>query len=278
MLLGAMDVQIGTFLRWASYVAIPVIPTMVELVGWPRWVDPPFWPSFHIIYWWALLVLAVMGWETYERGQKAVQWLAYWTDRGRLVGGNIEEIGEFMLSRPGDGGPTPSVQQIGAEILGQIVTVVSDLTHPPAGVHIMACMLVPVVEKTGEREHVTALQASIYNQNAGRNRSRIPINVPGPACEAYHYGRPAVIPDTSQEPYTKQFEGKPYRSVMGFPVNIGSRGGRKIAVVTVDATAPNTFTEEILREKGIEAAIFPYLKMIGLLRIAEQKGGVRGKR
>lgn len=57
-----------------------------------------------------------------------------------------------------------------------------------------------------------------------------------------------------------------------FAVNVGQARGKGLAVVAIDATEANFFTEQRLREKGVEAAIFPYLKLIGMAILAERKG------
>jgi hypothetical protein len=50
LLISLSRVQVATVVRWVFLAAIPVVPTMVELVNWPMWVDPPILPSFHVIY------------------------------------------------------------------------------------------------------------------------------------------------------------------------------------------------------------------------------------
>jgi GAF domain-containing protein len=272
-----VDMRLGTGVKLLAYAAVPIVPTLTELLKWDMWQRAlPFLPTFHIIYWWAALTLGVVAYEAWEKTKTNVQWLGYWNERARILAGNIEEIGEILLHRRQDGRP-PSPDLVIAGVLQQISDVVRDLTKPPPGVHIMACMLYPVCEDSGPTAKPVALQAAIYNQNAGRNKSCIPLDLPGPACEAYNSGRTVVVADTSAEPYREQFAGKPYKSVVAFPVNVGNKTGRRIAVVTVDATAANTFTEELVEERGIEAAIFPYLKLIGVTRIAEQRGGIRGR-
>jgi hypothetical protein len=278
LLRGTIDVRLGTVVRVLVYAAIPVIPAMVELAGWDKWQKAFFLPyRFHLIYWWAILVVVILFFENWEKGKRAVQWQAYWTERGRIIAGVLDEVGQYLTHQPADG-RRPSIDRIGAGVLQQIVTVVRDLTRPDEGVHIMACILIPEEKVIDGGKQPVGLQASVYNEAAGRHKSWISLSKPGPAQEAYETGRPAVVADTSAEPYREQFEGKPYRSVMAFPVNVGQKSGRKIAIVTVDATQANTFTPETLEQHGIEAAIFPYLKMIGLLRVAEQRGGRRGRK
>jgi hypothetical protein len=246
---------------------------MVELVNWPMWVDPPILPSFHVIYWWAVLVLVVGAVGVYKKGEQRTEWQEYWQERGRTLGGNMEEIGQYMLGGRGGGAKASSVDRIAAGVLQQIADVVKDLTAPPAGTHIASCMLVPELDAGGEP---LALQAVAYNQNSGRHFSRIAIDAPGPATEAFRSGTPKVLSDTSVPPYDVQFAGRDYRSVMAYPVNIGHGAGRRLAIVTIDATVVGHFHDADRTEKGIDAAIFPLLKLVGLLRIAELKGGRRG--
>jgi hypothetical protein len=249
---------------------------MVELAGWPKWVDPPYWPSFHVIYWWAFLVLGVGGYETYRKGERREAWAEYWQERGRTLGGNVEEICLVLLGGRVGGGRPSSPDRIAAGILQQIVHVVCHLTKPGQGVHVMACLLVPVTSKSGASTVVVALQAIAYNENAGRNFSVIDIDDPGPATEAFRSGVPKIVPDTGVEAYHDQFAGRPYRSVMAYPVRVGGASGHRLAVVTIDATEAGHFREEDRITKGIDAAIFPLLKLIALARVAELRGGRRG--
>jgi hypothetical protein len=276
LLISLSDVRARTIVRWLLLAAIPIIPAMVELAGWPTWVDPPGLPSFHIIYWWSVLVLAFGAYEAYSNGRRRENWQSYWQDRGRILGGNMDEIGLAIIGARSGGGKPSSPDRIAAGILQQIADVATDLTRPEKGAHIMACMLVPVYEGTGAAKKLVALHATTYNQNAGRNKSRISVNDPSPACQAFITGHPQVVADTSAAPFGEHFKGRPYRSVMAYPVQIGGTAGHKLAVVTIDATVAGHFTEEGRIRDGIDAAIFPYLKLIGLVRIAEQKRGNRG--
>lgn len=275
---GVADFRFGTFLKLLGLLAVPIVPTMIELGGWSAWPTiPGTTRTFPLLYTWAGIVSVSIMYQLYARTQRTVQWQAYWTERARTLGGNMEQAGKLFLLPKGDD-RRPSSEQVTADLLRQIVDVVRSLTDPPPGVHIMSCMLVPVCDETGPGARPDALQATTYNENAGRNHSRIPLSAPGPACEAYHKSRTSVVADTTKDPYREQFKGRPYKSVVAFPVNIGHGDGRRLAVVTIDATEAGIFTDEIVEKKGIEAAIFPYLKLIGLTRIAEQKGGARGNK
>jgi hypothetical protein len=143
------------------------------------------------------------------------------------------------------------------------------MMQPDENVTVMACVLLPTPANPAE---TWSLNASIYNEAAGRHKSEIPKETPSPAWDAFESGKMSVVPDTGVEPYAAQFSNRDYKSVVAFSVNIGQRRGRRLAVVTVDANDPNFFTEQRLREKGIEAAIFPYLKLIGLALLADTKG------
>lgn len=273
LLKGAVAIRVATLVKIAAKVAIPVVPVLIQLTSWNGIHRVPGSSAeFDVIYVWAALTVFVMAYEVYDKGRKSVEWLTYWSIRGRLLSGNLEEIGCYLVNRNQDG-RRPSLERIAAGVLEEIAVIVTDLTQPPDGVHIMSCMLVPIAE-SGE---VNALQATVYNENASRSFSLIPLTAPGPVSEAYRQGRPAVVADTSVEPYKEQFEDRPYRSVMAFPVSIGRALGAKIAVVTIDATEANFFTRDVLEEKGIRDAIHPYLTLIGLLRVAEMRGGNRAR-
>ncbi len=251
---------------------------MVELGGWEKWLDLPGFPyRFHVIYWWAVLVLGVILSETISRGRQAVRWQEFWIDRGRSIGGITEDIGELLIHRKQDG-RVNSVDVTIADILRQVVRVAGDLTSPAPGIRLMACVLLPRFEGASRNGKPVSLKASIYNEAAGRHKSEIPIDTPSPACSAYLTSAMAVVPDTSVTPYRDEFVGRPYRSVVAFPVNIGHHRGSGLAVLTIDATEANFFTEAKLQEKGVEAAIFPYIKLIGLSLLAETKGKLAWER
>lgn len=274
MLAGAGQIRVATVLRWIALAAIPIVPTMVELAGWPRWVHPPVLPSFHVIYWWAVLVLCVGIWELRSKVRGKLAWQVYWHERARVLAGNIEEIGEYLLGGRVGGGKPASADRIIAGILQQVVDVVEDLTQPGSDTHITACLLVPRFDGRGSSAAFLGLQAITYNKNLSRNKSFISVGSPSPALDAYENSAARVVADTSEKKYLAAFEGRPYRSVMAFPANIG---GRVLAVVTVDATTAGHFNDDVRVQKGIDAAIFPFLKLIGLARIAEEKGARRAR-
>lgn len=274
LLAGAGQIRVATLIRWVALAAIPIVPTMVELADWPRWVDPPLVPSFHVIYWWALLVLVVGVWELRAKVRGKLAWQVYWHERARVLAGNIEEIGEYLLGGRMGGGKPASADRIAAGILQQIVDVVEDLTQPGEEIHITGCLLVPIFDGRGAGAPFLGLQALTYNKNLSRNKSFIEAGTPSPALRAYESSAARVLADTSEQEYRQAFLGRPYRSVMAFPVNIG---GRVLAVVTVDATIAGHFTDDVRVQKGIDAAIFPFLKLIGLVRIAEERGARRAK-
>lgn len=270
-LTAAARVRVSTVVRWVVYVAIPVVPTMVELAGWNIWQRLPYVGSFHVIYWWAALVAAVILYESFTRGRQAVRWQEVWVTRGRRIAGTTDDIGQLLIHRREDG-RAPSVDAIIADILRQIVEVVSDIIGPSPSVEIMSCVLLPRYEGTGKSRTVAELEASIYNEAAGRHKSRLKPDDPGPAWEAFESGTFSVVPDTSAPKYAEQFASRRYKSVAAFCVNIGQRRGKRLAVVTIDATETNFFTEDLIRSRGIEAAIFPYLKLIGMALLAKERG------
>jgi hypothetical protein len=270
-LTGASRVRVGTVLRWAAYVAIPVVPTMVELAGWNVWQKLPTLPTFHLIYWWAGLVCAVMLYESISRGRQAVRWQEFWVDCGRNLGGITEDIGELLIHRRQDGRP-PSLETILADLLRQIVRLTADLLQPPGHVKLMACVLLPEYETPASARRVRTLKAAVYNEAAGRLKSEFPSGTPNPGWNALTSAAPSVVPDTGPAPHPGDGTGQEFRSVVAFAVNIGGVRGKGLAVVCIEATEPNFFTEERLRQQGFEAAVFPYIKLVGIAILAESKG------
>ncbi len=268
-LTGASHVRVRTVLRWSAYVAVPVIPTMVELGGWKTWQKLPLLPSFHVIYWWAGLVCAVMLYESISRGRQAVRWQEFWVDRGRNLGGITEDIGELLIHRKQDG-RVPSLDAIIADLLRQIVRLTADLMQPPPHVKLMACVLLPEYETPVSARRVKSLRPAVYNEAAGRDKAEIPSGTPSPAWNALHSGATSVVPDCAAGAHGQP--GGEFRSIAAFGVNVGHQRGKGLAVVVIDATEANFFTEARLRERGVEAAIFPYLKLVGIALLADSKG------
>jgi hypothetical protein len=228
-------------------------------------------PTFHVIYWWAGLVCLVMLYESISRGRQAVRWQEFWIDRGRNLGGITEDIGALLIHRKQDGRP-PSLDAIIADLLRQIVRLTSDLLQPPSHIELMACVLLPEYDSPVSARRVRSLKAAVYNEAAGRPKLEIPRGTASPAWDALEKASPSVTPDTGPSPYAADSAGREFRSVAAFAVNIGGQRGRGIAVICIDATEPNFFTEERLRERGFEAAIFPYIKLVGIALLAETKG------
>lgn len=270
-LTGASHVRVRTVVRWGAYVAVPVVPTMVELAGWKMWQKLPLLPSFHIIYWWAALVCAVMLYESISRGRQAVRWQEFWIDRGRNLAGIMEDIGELLIHRKQDG-RAPSLDALVADLLRQIVRLTSDLMQPAPHVKLMACVLLPEYESPVSARRVKSLRATLYNEAAGRHKPEIPSGAPSPAWDAFVSASPSVVADRSAALFAGDASAREFRSAAAFAVNIGHDRGKGLAVVVLDATEANFFTEERLRERGVEAAIFPYLKLVGIALLADSKG------
>lgn len=263
--------RVRTVLRWAAYVAVPVVPTMVELAGWKMWQKLPLLPSFHLIYWWAGLVCAVMLYESISRGRQAVRWQEFWIDRGRSLGGIAEDVGELLIHRKQDG-RAPSLEAILADLLRQIVRSATDLLQPPPHVKLMACVLLPEYEAPVGARRVRSLRTAVFNEAAGRPRLELRRGTPSPAWEAFDSAAPSVEPDVRSAPHAGDAAGQEFRSVAAFAVNVGAHRGKGLAVVCIDATEPGFFTEEGLRQRGFHAAIFPYLMLMGIALLAEGKG------
>jgi hypothetical protein len=273
-----VSIRLRTLFRWLTYAAVPIVPTLVELANWPRWVALPFGYHVHVIYAWTVLVLAVGAVELAEKGRRRTEWLLYWQDRARTLAGSVDEIAQLVAGGQVGGGRPASPDRIAAGLLRQITDVVHDLTHPPPGVEIMACMLQPVEHTGAAGTMEPALQPVTYSENAGRHRARVPLDTPSPAAEAFKNGRPRVLADTEEDDYRSEVDEARRRSVMAFPVQIGGDPAGRLGVVTIDASAANVFNERLRVHKGVGRAILPYLKLLGLIRIAELKGGRRGKR
>lgn len=237
--------------------------------GWAgSWIDIPGPLMVNLLGLWAVLIVGRWGATQVKRGKHMAEWNVYWSKRADLLAGNISEARQLLFIGRRKGGREISSKQIVAGLLQQIVDVAQQLTGAPDSIIIQACMLRPV-SRDGM---VVGLRAETYNKLTSSHRhSLIPLDCAGAATEAYRTNRIAVVHDTLVEPYRQQFEGRPYRCVAAFPVEIGDGTGKLRVVVTIDASAPYILTDAVVERLGIKDAVSPFLSLIGLVEMGAKR-------
>jgi hypothetical protein len=178
-----------------------------------------------------------------------------------------------LLNSPDGTADALTVDRIEAALLQGVVDIARSLTGAGQDVTIQGALLVKYVAREGKGgKQVPYLRVSNRNRLAGqRGWSKFRLDSPGPAQEAYRDGHAVAVPDTQAPQYAGVFRGKMYRSVLALPVRLECSDGRRLAVVSLDADAAGVFSEKVI-EKGIELAVGPYLKLLGLARLHETKG------
>ena len=236
--------------------------------GWRgSWIDVPGPYMTNLLAVWAALTIGRWGATQVRRGKHTAEWNLYWSRRADVLAGNISEARQLLFSGKRKGGREISSQRIVAGLLQQIVDVTHQLTRAPESVIIQSCLLLPL-KKGGK---VVALRAQTYNKLTSSHRhAAIPLSCPGAATEAYRENRIAVVNDTREEPYKTQFEGRPYKCIAAFPVDLGDGSGRDRAVVTIDASEPYILSDSIVERLGIKDAVSPFLSLIGLVLTGER--------
>lgn len=198
-----------------------------------------------------------------------------WQAQGRLaeleraddLAGVIDRLCAGLVA-DGQGAVTPD--RIHAALLQGIVDVVRALSGTDAEVRLHASLMVPTLRREGRRQ-VRCLQITGTNRLVeGRGWAAFRVDAKGPAQDTFKDGRARTVPDTAAESVRNLFGSGAYRSIVTLPVTLRCTRGKRLAVVSVDASIPGVFTDELVR-RGLEQAVGPYVKLIALsLTLAEQ--------
>lgn len=261
-------------LRVAWFAALGAVPVLIELDRMrDRWTLPGTARYVDLIWVWAAAFAVTVLIERAKEGVEVFRWNDFWSERATVLTGSIGQLCEMVRYRRNSGRRKPEPSRIASSLLQQLTDVIEGLTRPGKGNKITSCLLVPERDGRAAGSKVVALVAFTYNHLTDRRYSRVPIDRPGAAGPAFCEKEPVVVSDTTVPPYAEEFKGRPYKSVIGFPVLVG---GEVLAVVTVDATEAGFFTQELMERKLLADSIAPYLKLIALLRLIETKGGDHG--
>lgn len=262
-----------TFYIVASFVVpigIVVWPVLIELGKARETIFLPngrqlaaiwVWVGFYVVN---DLVRRVFG------GRRVGQYRDHEARRADVLAGNVDEVGGLFAGRKMRHADSPSPERITAGLLQGVADVAASYIARPGAV-VQAALIVPR-ERAGKWGRVVEyLKVRGYNQlAASRAFSEIELTTKdSPAVIAYESGRRHVAPDTTAEPYRNVFRHRPYKSVTALPVSLRCVEGKPLAIVTIDVNEANALTDELL-DSGLERAIQPYLKLIGLIQLASQ--------
>lgn len=188
------------------------------------------------------------------------QWQLAELERADDLAGVIDHLCAGFVPA-GDGAAT--ADRIHAALLQGIVDVARVRSGVDPDVRLHASLLVPVVRRVGRR-HVPHLQVIATSRLVeGRGWTSYRLDAKGPVQDTYRDGGVRVTADTAPGTDGALLAGQSYRSVLTLPVALKCMEGRRIAVVSVDASVPGMFTDALL-QRGFEQAVSPYIKLIAL--------------
>lgn len=250
-------------------VLLGIIPMWLEFGTFPRWaprdrVGPP------LLVGWIAIFLGAEGARRYLAKRATRRWENQWRtaelERADDLAGVIDRLCAPLVP-DGDGAVT--ADRIHAALLQGVVDVARTFAGVGADVRLHACLLLPVLRREGRRQ-VPCLQIIGSNRlMEGRGWAAFRLDAKGPAQDTYKDGRARAVADTRAEAVRNIFRSGSYRSIVTVPVALRCSGGKRLAIVSVDAAVAGVFTDEQLR-KGLEQALSPYTKLIALsLTLAE---------
>lgn len=119
----------------------------------------------------------------------------------------------------------------------QLLRCIAETARATAGrpeTEVVACLLLPRSDK---------LVVTAYSgfRNNSVPSAEIPLDEPEGASRAYREGRVVVAPDVHDGPHRERFAGKPYRSLLAFPMVVD---GACIGIMAVDSTTSKHFRED----------------------------------
>ncbi|HST62029.1 MAG TPA: hypothetical protein VLK84_25230 [Longimicrobium sp.] len=240
-----------------------VIPMWLEFGTFPRWA-PREQVGVPLLIAWIAIFLATEVTRRYLARRGARKWERQLRDteldRADDLAGAIDRLCAALIPSA-SGGLAPD--HIQAMLLQGIVQIARESIGADASVRLHASLLVPVSRRDGKRQ-VRYLATVCMNRLAERRGwASFKVDAKGPAQDTYRDGRCRVVADTAAEAVRHIFTGGSFRSIVTLPVTLRCLGGKRLAVVSVDASEPGTFTDALVRQR-FEQAAGPYLKLIAL--------------
>ncbi len=194
------------------------------------------------------------------------------------LGGGIQRLNEAL--RQGKGKLRDEhCRSVCGGLLARIFDIAVAVMPQERGVRLRVTLAVPIITagvpngkgasppEGGEPE---CLRVWCYDRTHGDSRwSALPLDGPG-AGEAYRLNEVAYIPDVVKLPASAVTRGRPFRSVVSFPVT-GRPDGRPLAVVNIDSSEPDYFDSPLIAAR-LRPLILPGVQAIGLAIQARKEG------
>jgi hypothetical protein len=240
-----------------------IIPMWLEFGAFPRWA-PRDRVGAPLLVAWVVIFLASESARRYLAKRATRRWEKQWRaaelERADDIAGVIDRLCAGLLPQA-RGAVTPD--RIHAALLQGIVDVARVFAAVGADVRLHASLLIPVTRREGRRQ-VPYLQIIGSNRLLeGRGWAAFKVDAKGPAQDTFRDGRVRTVPDTAVESVRNLFSSGSYRSIVTLPVTLRCMQGKRLAVVSIDASLPGVFTDELARS-GLEQAVSPYIKLIAL--------------
>jgi hypothetical protein len=264
-------VPIGAF---AVAVLLGIIPMWLEFGTFPRWA-PREKVGAPLLVAWIAIFLAAEATRRYLARRSARRWESQLRDleleRADRLAGAIDRICASLIPQ-GKGRLGPD--HIQASLLQGIVDAVRAMGIGPE-VTLNASLLVPETRREGGQQGRVLTIISMNRLAERRGWASFKVDVPGPAQDTWRDGHFRAVPDTAAEGLHTIFTG-PYRSIVTLPVMLRCMGGRRLAIVSVDASEPGIFTDEFVRSQ-LEQAVGPQIKLIALSLLIARRNLSRGR-
>lgn len=256
-------IRIVPFSAFFVAVLLGVIPMWLEFGTFPRWAPREEVGSPLLIGWIAVFLAAeVVRRFLVNRGARMweEQLRRSELERADQLAGAIDRICASLVP-DADGRLAP--EHIQASLLQGIVEAVRSSASVESTVRLHAALMVPVVRRDGRRQTRYLQITSTSRLADGRGWGAFKVDATGPAQDTYRDGRTRAVPDTGAESVRNLFRGGSYRSIITLPVTLRCMQGKRLAVVSVDASVAGIFTDTLLKQ-GLEQAVAPYIKLIAL--------------
>ena len=239
-------VPIGAF---GVAVLLGVIPMWLEFGSFPRWA-PRERVGGPLLVAWIIIFLAAEVVRRYWARRGARTWEKQLADtaleQADDLAGVIDRLCAPLL--PGAIGHV-APDQIHAALLQGFISVARESAGIAPRVKLHASLLVPEIRREGKRQvHYLRIVAS--NRLAERRGwASFRLDAQGPAQDTYRDGNARVVPDTETPGVRTVFKGKSFRSIVTLPVTLGCLGGKRLAVVSIDASEAGIVTDEVVRRR-----------------------------
>lgn len=247
-----------------------VIPMWLEFGTFPRWA-PREQVGGPLLVAWITIFLAAEVTRRHLAKRSARKWATQMRDiemeRADDLAGAIDRLCATLIP-DASGGLAPD--HIQAMLLQEILQISRDVMSEGRGAKLHASLLTPEIRCEGKRQ-VRYLRTTCMDRLAERRGwASFKVDAKGPAQDAYKDGRSRAVADTAAEGVQDLFRGRSFRSIATLPVALRCLGGKRFAIVSVDASEPGIFTDVVVRR--LEQAAGPHLKLIALSLAAGGRG------